>query len=173
MSDPKPSQPSPGRKSVVLTRTFAAPRELVFDVWTKEEHLKKWFAPTGCTVRFASADLRPGGVFLYGFVMPNGAQTWGKWTFREIKRPEKLVLVNSFADAEGNAIRHPMAPTWPLETLSTSTFTEKDGRTTLRLEWAPINASDEELQTFFGAEEGMNAGWNGTFLQLDAYLKIV
>jgi uncharacterized protein YndB with AHSA1/START domain len=54
--------------------------------------------------------------------------------------------------------------------LSTITFTEHEGRTTVTVQWAPLNATDSERKTFAGAHEGMNKGWTGTFEQLEAYL---
>jgi hypothetical protein len=66
---------------------------------------------------------------------------------------------------------HPMAPTWPKETRSVSTFTEKDGKTTLRLEWTAYHATAEEQATFDAAHESMTQGWGGTMNALDVYLK--
>ena len=95
---------------------------------------------------------------------------WGKWTFLEIDPPAKLVVVNSFSDAVGGVTRHPMSPTWPRETLSTTTFAEHAGRTTLTLRWAPYHPTDEEQRTFDGAFGSMNQGWKGTMDQLETYL---
>ncbi len=170
MSDSKNSGPG---KTFTITRTFNAPRELVFDVWTDVKHLTKWFGPKGFTVRFGSLELKPGGTYLYSMTSPDGKEMWGKWVFREIKRPEKIVLVNSFSDAAGGLKRHPWSPNWPLETLSTTTLVEADGKTVMTLVWQPINATDLERQTFDGAIDGMTGGWTGTFDQLEAYLTTV
>jgi len=116
-------------------------------------------------------ELRPGGSYHYGMRSPDGQEMWGKWVFREIKAPERLVLVNSFSDAQGGITRHPMAPTWPREMLSTTTFAEQGGKTTLSLEWLPINATPEEIATFEAARAGMTQGWTGTFEQFTDYLK--
>ncbi len=85
-------------------------------------------------------------------------------------KPEKIVLIQSFSDENGGVTRAPMNATWPLETLATTTLTEKDGRTTLKLEWVPINATEEEIRTFEAAFEGMTMGWSGTMEQLTDYL---
>jgi len=154
----------------VISRVFDAPRDKVWKAWTEVERLKQWFSPKGFTVIAAKMDLRPGGTYHYGMRTPDGQEMWGKWTFREIKAPERLVLVNSFSDAAGGITRHPMAPTWPREMLSTSTFTEKDGKTTLTLEWLPFNATPEEIATFEAGRAGMTQGWSGTFEQFIAYL---
>ena len=154
----------------VLERVFDAPRERVWAAWTEVERLKQWFSPKAFTVLAAKMDLRPGGSYHYGMRMPDGKEMWGKWIFREIKAPERLVLVNSFSDAAGGITRHPMSPTWPREMLSTTTFTEKAGKTTLRLEWLPINATPEEIATFEAGRAGMTQGWAGTMEQLVNYL---
>ena len=99
----------------VISRVFNAPRERVWQAWTEVERLKQWFSPKGFTVIAAKMDFRPGGFYHYGMRTPNGQEMWGKWVFREIVAPERIVLVNSFSDAAGNLTRHPMAPTWPRE----------------------------------------------------------
>jgi uncharacterized protein YndB with AHSA1/START domain len=157
-------------KPFVLTRTFDAPRALVWDVFTKAEHLKYWMGPSG-SLSHATIDLRPGGIFHYGMTLPDGKTMWGKWTFREIVPPEKLVIVVSFSDENKGITRHPLSPEWPEETLSTTTFTESGGKTTIRLEWRAINATEKERDTFDAAHDSMNQGWGGTYAALDAYLK--
>jgi uncharacterized protein YndB with AHSA1/START domain len=115
-------------------------------------------------------ELHPGGLFHYCLTTPDQNQMWGKWTFREIDPPNRLVLISSFSDANGGITRHPMSAGWPLETLSTTTFTAQGNKTLLTIEWAPHNASAEECAVFDAALDGMTHGWTGTFEQLDAYL---
>ena len=155
----------------VISRVFDAPRERVWQAWTEVERLKQWFSPKGFTVIAAKMDFRPGGSYHYGMRMPTGQEMWGKWVFREIVAPERIVLVNSFSDAAGNLTRHPMAPTWPREMLSTTSFTESGGKTTLTLEWLPIDATPEEIATFEVGRPGMTLGWTGTMEQLIDHLK--
>jgi uncharacterized protein YndB with AHSA1/START domain len=154
----------------VTSRVFNAPRELVFDAWTQEKHLKQWFGPAGCAIVECKLDLRPGGFFHYGMTFMNGQVMWGKWIFKEITRPERLVLVSQFSDERGGLGRHPGSPDWPRETLSTTTFEEQGGRTLLTLRWSPYNATDIERKTFVEGKAGMEQGWGGTFKQLDEYL---
>lgn len=153
-----------------ITREFNAPRDLVWAAWTEQEHLSQWFSPKGFTRVKAVMDLRPGGTYHYGMRSPDGKEMWGKWTFREIVPPQKIVLVAQFSDATGGMARHPLSATWPLELLSTTTLTEANGKTMLTLEWVPINATAEELATFKGARASMMGGWGGTFENLEAYL---
>ncbi len=154
----------------VITRDFDAPRERVWRAWTEREKLMQWFGPTGFTMQHAKLDLRPGGIFHYRLRSPHGQKIWGKWTFREIVAPERLVVVTSFSDAQGGITRHPMEPNWPLETISTTTFEEHDGKTSITIRWAPFDATELEMKAFAKAHSGMQQGWGGTFAQLAEYL---
>jgi uncharacterized protein YndB with AHSA1/START domain len=154
-----------------ITRVFDAPRELVYDLWTDQKHLLQWFGPKGFTrVPGIVAEFRPGGTYHYGMRTPDGQEMWGKWVFRELKRPERLVMVQSFSDAKVGLSRHPMAPTWPLEMLSETTFEDLGGKTRLGLRIMPHNASPEETKTFAAAFASMEQGWGGTMEQLIPYL---
>lgn len=159
-----------GDQPFIISRTFAAPRQRVWRAWTDAAELKRWFGPKGCTLPICNLDLRPGGTCHYCMRTPDGHEMWGKWTFREITPPERLVLISSFSDAAGGITRHPMSPTWPQETLSTTTFSEQDGKTTLEIRWQVWNGTAEEHQTFDAAHAGMQQGWGGTMDQLTAYL---
>ncbi|MBI5876393.1 MAG: SRPBCC domain-containing protein [Chloroflexi bacterium] len=153
-----------------LTRVFDAPRELVFRAFTEREHLFHWWGPKGFVMLACDVDLRPGGLFRYGMRAPNGAEMWGRLVFREIVSPERIVFINSFTDAAGTPIRHPMEPNWPLEVLSTLTFSEHDGKTVLTSTSVPFNATETEARIFEAASKSMEAGFKGTYGQLDAYL---
>jgi uncharacterized protein YndB with AHSA1/START domain len=154
----------------VVSREFAAPRELVFKLWTETEHLARWFGPVGFTTIASKNDPRPGGVFHYCMRAPNGHEMWGKWVYREIVPPERLAFVSSFSDAQGNTVRAPFSETWPLEVLSTVTFAERDGKTTITMRGVPINATEAERQTFKEMHGSMRQGWGGTLNQLAEYL---
>lgn len=158
-------------KPFVLTRTFDAPRELVWKAWTDAEHLKRWFGPKGFTMPQCSLDLHVGGIFHYGLKSPDGHEMWGKWTFLEIVPPEKLVVIASFSDAKCGVTRHPMSDAWPLETLSTTMFAEHGGKTTLTLRWAAHNATEAERAMFDASHESMKQGWGETMEQLLAEIQ--
>jgi len=74
-------------------------------------------------------DPRPGGSYHYSMQAPDGKAMWGKFVYREVVPPEKLVFINSFSNDKGGLTRHPMAPTWPLEMLSVFTFEDLGGKT--------------------------------------------
>jgi uncharacterized protein YndB with AHSA1/START domain len=160
----------PANQEFVLTRTFDAPRDLVWKAHTEADRLKQWWGPKSFTMISCDVDLRPGGVFHYGMKAPNGTEMWGKWVFREIESSERLVFVSTFSDKEGGVTENPFMSDWPLETLSTMTFTEEDGKTTLTMRAVPLNASETEVKNFVEAFGGMTKGWKGTLDALEAYL---
>jgi uncharacterized protein YndB with AHSA1/START domain len=155
---------------LVLTRTFDAPRELVFKAWSEPERLMQWWGPKGMPMTRTEMDFRPGGEFFYAIRMPGGGEMWGKFMYREVEAPERIVFVNAFADSAGNIIRNPMSPTWPLEILNHLVLTEEGDRTALRMTGHPLNASAEELATFRAAQAGVQAGFNATLDQLAGFL---
>jgi uncharacterized protein YndB with AHSA1/START domain len=154
----------------VISREFDAPRELVFKAYTEADRLAQWWGPKGFTMESCKVDLRPGGTFLYGMRGPDGSEMWGKFVYREIAPPERMVFIVSFSDENGGVTRHPMAPTWPREMLNTLTLTERNGKTTVTLRVAAYAATEEERATFKAGHTSMQGGFGGTFDKLDAYL---
>ncbi len=119
---------------VLITRSFAAPRELLWQAWTELEHLKRWHAPEGCEIRFERFDFREGGGFLSCIRNPAFGECWCLGEYLEIARPERLVYRLSMADAAGNRISAAAAghdADWPDETILTLTFREEEGGKTL------------------------------------------
>lgn len=160
------SEPS----SFVITRHFKAPRQLVWDVYTQAEHLLHWFGPKGVSMSHHAMDFRVDGKFHYCQALEGGGALWGLWHFREIHVPEKLVLMQHFSDAQGGVARNPWNASWPLQTLSVTTFTEQEGGTLLTIEWTPYEASDEEQATFFAGHASMKPGWSSVLDRLEDYL---
>lgn len=153
-----------------ISRTFDAPRSLVWKAWTEPDRMAQWFGPKGAKVFHSKNDARPGGVYHYGMQTPDGNKVWGTWVYREISEPQRLVFVSSFSDEKGGIARHPMAPDWPRETLSTILFDEKNGKTTVTVKWVPINSTETERKVFRDAKASMHGGWSGTFDQLEEYV---
>lgn len=165
--------PAPAGVPFVLRRVVKAPRELVWQVWTQQEHLAKWFGPPGCTLAATSLDLRPGGVFLYCMRCPGVPDHWGKWVFREIEAPDRLVFVLSFADEKAASIRSPWEPQWPLEMLTVVTFEPHAGigkGTVVTVHKTPLGASPAEQRVFTDGHGSMNQGWTGTLDKLADYV---
>lgn len=153
-----------------IERLIDAPRERVWQAHTQAEHLAHWWGPKGLGLRVLSLDLRPGGHFHYAMVAPDGSETYGRFVYREILAPERLVWINSFADAAGQAVRHPMAPGWPLHMRVQVDLFDVDGRTRLVLRSRAIDASAAECATFEAGFASMRGGFGGTYDQLDSYL---
>ena len=76
------AQPAPAR----LTRTFHAPRELVFKAWGSVDHVKRWFAPKPFTVPQATVDMRVGGPFELVMLGPDGVEHWVRGKFIEVSK---------------------------------------------------------------------------------------
>jgi uncharacterized protein YndB with AHSA1/START domain len=155
---------------LVITRTFNAPRILVWQAWTEAERLLHWWGPKGVTMKVANLDLRPGGRLHYCYEMPNGQVMWGAFTYHEIVTPERLVFTSAFSDEQGNLTRNPWAPVWPLEILNSYTFTEEKGQTTIHMRGTPYNATVEEQQVFAASVTMIQQGFKGTLEQLEEYL---
>jgi uncharacterized protein YndB with AHSA1/START domain len=162
--------PQAALREFVISRTFDAPRAKVWRAFAEFEQMKQWFAPKGFKVKSAKMDFRSGGTYHYCLSPADGTEMWGKAVYREIAAPERLVWVNSFSDEQAGLSRHPMAPTWPLEMLTTVTLAEQGGKTTVTVRWLPLNPSDEERATFDAGHESMKQGWTGTFDQLEEHL---
>lgn len=164
-------RPGAAGAEFLIRRLFAAPREIVFRAFTDPEQMRQWWGPRGAAVGTSNMDLRPGGIYHYGMTMPDGATMWGKFVFREIVEPSRIVFVNSFSDANGGLTRNPFNPGWPLELLSTITFEEEAQGTLLTVRWMPLDSTPaEERAVFAGAKESMQMGWTGTLDQLAGYL---
>jgi uncharacterized protein YndB with AHSA1/START domain len=87
----------------------------------------------GCTVEALRFEFRPGGFFHYAMKF-NGAPTWwGRFNYREIVAGERIVWLNSFANAQCGIARAPFSDVCPMEIENSATFTEKDGVTTVSL----------------------------------------
>ena len=109
---------TPAEREIVMTRVFDAPRQLVFDAFSKPELLKRWFGPRGWSLVVCEVDLRVGGGFRFVLRGPDGKDMGMRGVYREIVAPERSVHMESFDD-------------FPGESQVTSVFTEQGGKTTL------------------------------------------
>lgn len=157
----------------VIARVVDAPRERVWKAWTEIEQLKQWWGPKGFVVTHCKLDLRPGGLMHYCLRSPDGSDMWGRFSYREIVKPERLVWINSFSDKDGGVTFHPMMPGWPREMHTTVTFKDLGGKKTeVTVTWLPVDGSTElERQTFDAGRPSMTMGWTGTLDQFTAYLE--
>lgn len=106
MSDSSATSGSDTSGNVVIERTFDAPPELVWQMWTDPEHFKAWYGPMGASIPVANLDVQVGGKRLISMEMetPNGPmQMWFAGEFREVVPNERLVYTDAMSDEEGNA----------------------------------------------------------------------
>jgi uncharacterized protein YndB with AHSA1/START domain len=163
-------EPATDEPEFVISRVLDAPRGLVWRAFTEPAHLRHWWGPKGFAVLSCEVDLRPGGRFLYHLRSADGQDMWGRFIYRAIAPPVRLVFVVSFSNAEGGVTRNPWNASWPLHMLGTLTLTEQQGRTTLTLKVTAFEATAEEIATFAAGRESMRPGWTGMFEQLEAHL---
>jgi uncharacterized protein YndB with AHSA1/START domain len=145
---------TPSDREVVLTRVFDAPRRLVFEAWTKPEHLVHWFGRNGWTLPVCEVDLRVGGAWRFVLRGPNGREIGMRGVYREITPYERLVTTESFDD-------------FPTEAVNTMTLSEKDGKTTLTSR--VLSASKEVRDAVLRA--GMEQGAAETYDRLAEHLR--
>ena len=158
-------------KPFVISRVFDAPRDRVWKAWTEVEHVRQWWGPKGFAVTHCKLDLRPGGIGHYCLRAPDGSDLWGRFVYREIVKPSRLVWINSFSDKDGGLSTHPMNPSWPREMLTTVSFKGLGGKTEVTVEWIPVDGSTElELKTFDQGRDSMKGGWTGTLEQFAAFI---
>lgn len=111
---------TPSEREIAMTRVFEAPRNLVFDAWTKPELLKRWLGVrNGWSLAVCEIDLRVGGAYRYVWRGPDGAEMGMGGVYREIVPPERLVATESFDDAW-----------YPGQALDTIVLVEHGGKTT-------------------------------------------
>lgn len=166
------SKESSGKDQFVINRSFDAPIETLFEMWTNPKHFSQWLAPTGFTMNFLRAEIKPGGSSFYKMTDGGKIQMYGRAQYREIVRPHRIVYTQQFCDEHENISRHPMAPTWPETMLTTVTLTEEGpDQTRVTITWEAFGkTTSEELATFIKSKSGMNQGWSGSFDKLEAYL---
>jgi uncharacterized protein YndB with AHSA1/START domain len=152
--------------AVVITRTFDAPRELVWKAWTEPERFMRWWGPKDFTSPLCKIDLRVGGRFLWCMRWPDGRDNYNTGEYREIVPFERLVYTDSFSDADGNVVpatHYGMSADIALEMQVTVTFEERDGKTTMTLTHAGLPAGEMTDMT--------SQSWNESFDKLAESLR--
>lgn len=157
-------------KAFEFQRTFDAPRDTMWQAHANAAALGKWWGPKGSKITVQTHEFKPGGLFHYVMRYSTGAEMWGRFIYREIVEPRRIVFVNSFSDASGGIVRAPFSATWPLEVLNVITFDELAGKTLLTLKGGPIGATAAEQRNFEDMFSSMTQGFGGTFDQLAEFL---
>jgi uncharacterized protein YndB with AHSA1/START domain len=138
---------------LVISRSFAAPRALVFAAWSSADHMKRWFSPETYTTPDAEVDFRVGGTCAICMRSPDGADSWCRGTYLEIAPPERLVLTLDIVD--GDVLK--------VATHITVTF-EDDGAGTRMTVRQAFEVHDE---AFLPAIDGSPEGWRTTLDKLE------
>jgi uncharacterized protein YndB with AHSA1/START domain len=160
-----------GKEKFVITRSFNAPQDLMFEVWTNPKHLTQWLPPSGFEMQLIRSDIKPGGSIFY-LMTGNNLKMYGRAEYLKIEKPRQLVYIQQFCDENEKVSRHPMAPTWP-ETMQTTVDLAEEGseQTRVTVTWEPYGSTTpEELETFINSKGGMTEGWTGSFDKLESYL---
>lgn len=89
-------------RELLMTRVFDAPQDLVFEVWTKPEHLANWWGPNNFTLPFCKVDFRVGGEYRFCMRSPEDEDHWVWGVYREIVEPERIVFTWDREDLDGN-----------------------------------------------------------------------
>ena len=134
-------------KEFVFNRTFQAPRALVFDAWTKAEHVCQWFGPHMFTNEDCVVDPRPGGTFRLGMRGPDGNVGLVSGTFHEVTRPERIEMTIAWVDDKGAAI---------ISADYTIVLTEVREGTRLSMTSRVTKAESWAAQALAGMQEGWN-----------------
>jgi uncharacterized protein YndB with AHSA1/START domain len=137
-----------------IARTFDAPRELVFELWSNPAHLQRWMGPEGFECPVAEVDFRVGGRYRGLIRSKEHGDNWFGGVYREIEPHERLVFTftwNNTGPSAGRAM------------LVTITFEEAAGRTLMTFHQAPF--------ADVGARDRHVEGWTSAFGKIAAYLQ--
>lgn len=134
----------PANNQIMITRQFDAPRHLVYRAWTTPELIRRWWAGDRGEVTSAEVDLRPGGTWRYVMTANGGFEVAFHGEYREIVPDERIVSTEVFEGAPDAAA------------VSTATFAEQDGRTTLTILVEHTSQEHRDMHLNSGMEEGMN-----------------
>lgn len=166
----KTKRERPAAGELVITRDFAAPRELIWKAWTEPGLFRRWWGPKGFSTPVSMIDFQVGGRYQYCMrgAGPDGVvrDYWGTGVYREIVPKERIVASDSFADEKGNVVpasHYGMPGKWPLELTVRVTF-RKAGRGT-RMILRHTGFPTAKVREMAGS------GWNESFDKLAEVLK--
>jgi uncharacterized protein YndB with AHSA1/START domain len=151
-------------RELVITREFAAPRDLLWDVWTISEHMEKWFGPRGFSTRVKTNEFRVGGKLEYVMIGPDGAEYPGISFFREITPKTRIVATDDFGDGIEKVTGGVDLPAAMEVTTLFDVLTEKTSKLTVRIMHPTIE--DKKKHEAMGVVEG----WGSSFEKLDEHL---
>jgi uncharacterized protein YndB with AHSA1/START domain len=146
----------PEDRVLVVTRVLHAPRDLVFSVWTKPEHLVRWWGPSDFTLPCCETDFHVAGAYRFCMRSPGGEDHWVWGVYREIVPPERIVFTWDRVDLAGNPRSNSVV---------TVTFEDLGDKTKLTLHQA-VFATTEDRDEHVG-------GWTECLARLAAYVEAI
>ena len=151
--------------AVVIERSFDAPADLIWKMWTEPEHFKQWYGPAGATIPVAQMDVRVGGSRLVGMAMETSGgpmQMWFTGEYREVVENERLVYTESMSDENGNVVS-------PAEMGMPEGHPET---TEVRVELEDLGGRTKMVMTHVGipSDSPGATGWTMAFDKLAAYV---
>jgi uncharacterized protein YndB with AHSA1/START domain len=147
------STEAPADRKLVITRILNAPRPLVYEAWTKKEHLDRWCAPKGFTIPHSRGELRPGGAWESCMIAPDGTKHEVSGVYLEVIPNELLVFTHGWIEDNGKR---------EYETTVTVRFADEGNQTRMTFEQAVFKSPE--------SRDGHNGGWNQCFDRLDAFV---
>lgn len=134
-------------REITITRVYDAPARLLFEAYSKPEHIRRWFGPVGWPVTLCEMDFRVGGKFRFAMTGPSGKQnTPFGGTYREIVKDRKIVYDNGFESKDAGRM------------VVTVSFDEQDGKTTLTVHTVFQSIAMYRSHVSRGFEQGTNSG---------------
>jgi uncharacterized protein YndB with AHSA1/START domain len=154
MAEGKITLSTPSDLEIVMTRVFNAPRLLVFEVYTKPEHVQHWWGQRGSTMISCEMDFRPGGRWRFVTHEADGSENAFRGEFREIVEPEMIVWTFEWEGMPGHI------------SVETVTLAEQDGKTTVTSRSVFDSKEDRDGML----QSGMEAGANESYDRLEEHL---
>ncbi|GAA0995124.1 MULTISPECIES: SRPBCC family protein [Nocardiopsis] len=133
----------PGRQDIVITRTFDAPRDVVFRAMTEPEHLARWWGLDETDTVVDRAEVRPGGTWRFVEKAADGEEYAFHGVFHDVVAPERIVQTFEFEGMPGHVA------------MDTHMLEEKDGRTLYRAISVFQTVEDRDGMVSSGMEEGL------------------
>lgn len=134
-------------RSLVITRIFDAPPDVIFKTWTDPKQMAQWWGPKNFTNPVCELDVRPGGAWRIVMRAPDGMEYISAGVYSEVVKPERLVFTNNAYDHEGKSL---------LEGVTSVTFQAQGAKTKLTVETHVVGKVSYAPQML----AGMEAGWN-------------
>ena len=145
----------PSEREIVLTREFEAPRDLVFEAFSKPEHVAHWWGQKSSTLPVCEMDFRPGGAWRFVEHAADGNDYCFRGEYRDIVRPERIVWTFEFEGLPGHI------------SLETMVFQDLGGKT--RITATSVFDSLEDRDGMI--QSGMEQGAGESFDRLAEYLR--